>query len=283
MTNRQRSSPLDGRGPGRGLDQRHAGPGRRLLLAVAAVVFCAAAASPSVAMDDDEAVEAGRAGLKEPVRYPWYDKQADDVRRVKVPRPPAPPKAGDWEFKEPASRPATRTRWSLWEIFLEMLLYLAYGVLIAVLIGTILLLVRAFMRSELGAGRSQKEVSVGTDEDVDRVEALPFQVRRPKGDLLAEARRQYEAGNYGEAIIYFYSYLLVELDKSHLIRLTRGKTNRQYLREIRRQPSLHELLGMTMVAFEDVFFGHHRLQRDRFEQCYHRLDEFQAQLQEAAV
>jgi hypothetical protein len=282
MTNRHHRSPLDATRPGHGLDRRPAGVCRPLRVAVAAVFLCMAAAAPSLAMDDGEAVEAGRTGLQGPVRYPWYDKQADDVRQVNVPRPPPPPKAGDWQFDEPASRPAA-TRWSLWEILLEILLYLAYGVLIALLIATVLLLVRAFMRSESGAARSQTEASVGTDEDVDRVEALPFQVRRPKGDLLAEARRQYEAGNYGEAIIYFYSYLLVELDKSHLIRLTRGKTNRQYLREIRRQPTLHDLLGMTMVAFEDVFFGHHRLQRDRFERCYHRLDEFQAQLREAAV
>ena len=124
---------------------------------------------------------------------------------------------------------------------------------------------------------------VGTDNDVDRVEALPFEVRRPQGDLLSEARRHYEAGNYNEAIIFFYSYLLVELDKSQLIRLTRGKTNRQYLREVRRQPLLHELLSLTMVAFEDVFFGHHQLPRSRFETCFRRLDEFEAHLQETVA
>jgi hypothetical protein len=38
-----------------------------------------------------------------------------------------------------------------------------------------------------------------------------------------------------------------------------------------------------MVAFEDVFFGHHRLPRSRFETCFQRLDEFEAGIQEAAA
>ncbi len=29
-----------------------------------------------------------------------------------------------------------------------------------------------------------------------------------------------------------------------------------------------------MLAFEDVFFGHYQLTRERFEACWHRLDEF---------
>jgi hypothetical protein len=31
-----------------------------------------------------------------------------------------------------------------------------------------------------------------------------------------------------------------------------------------------------MVAFEDVFFGNHPLDRNRFESCWTRLDEFEA-------
>jgi hypothetical protein len=144
------------------------------------------------------------------------------------------------------------------------------------------LLIRAFLKREATGDDSRKRTDVDAGEP-DRVDALPFQVRRPQGDLLEEARRHYASGNYDEAIIYFYSFLLVELDKGQLIRLARGKTNRQYLREIRRQPLLFELLETTMIAFEDVFFGRHSLGRDRFESCFHRLGEFESQIQEAAV
>jgi hypothetical protein len=114
---------------------------------------------------------------------------------------------------------------------------------------------------------------------VDRVEALPFHLRKPTGDFLSEARRLYEAGNYSEAVIYLYSHLLVQLDRHHVIRLTKGKTNRQYLREVRSRTLLREILDRTMVAFEDVFFGHHALTRERFEECWRRLDEFHGELE----
>jgi hypothetical protein len=34
-----------------------------------------------------------------------------------------------------------------------------------------------------------------------------------------------------------------------------------------------------MVAFEDVFFGKHGLDRERFESCWRRVDEFRRGLQ----
>jgi hypothetical protein len=119
---------------------------------------------------------------------------------------------------------------------------------------------------------------IETSRDVDRVEALPFKLRKPTGNFLDEARRLYEAGDYSEAIIYFFSYQLVELDRHHLIRLAKGKTNRQYLREVRPRPNLHQILGITIVAFEDAFFGRKTLTREHFEQCWSRLGEFQAEL-----
>jgi hypothetical protein len=251
-----------------------------------ALVFLLAATvwpGASYGLTDDEAIEAGREGLSRPVRYPWYEKQTDDVRRVKADPPPPPPTAGQWEWEGPKSKARRRPRLGLWDILGEILLYLGFAVLIGGLALIIMLLIRTFLRSEANPARSQQKAIIGTDDDVDRVEALPFKVRRPRGDLLEEARRHYQAGNYNEAIIYFYSYLLVELDKSQLIRLTRGKTNRQYLREIRRQPLLFELLEKTMIAFEDVFFGHHSLDRSRFETCFNRLDEFEARIEEAAA
>ena len=86
-------------------------------------------------------------------------------------------------------------------------------------------------------------------------------------------------GDYSEAIIYLFSYQLVELDRHHVIRLTKGKTNRQYLRETRAAArALHRSSETTMIAFEDAFFGHKTLTREQFEQCWQRLDEFQAEL-----
>jgi hypothetical protein len=113
----------------------------------------------------------------------------------------------------------------------------------------------------------------GDGSQIDRVVALPFRIQRPQGDLLSQARQYYQEGRFSEAIIYLYSHLLVQLDKVQVIRLTPGKTNRQYVRETRSRSAAGDLLELTMVAFEDVYFGSHPLSRARFEACWNRLPE----------
>jgi hypothetical protein len=93
--------------------------------------------------------------------------------------------------------------------------------------------------------------------------------------LFEEARRLYQSGDYAKAIVFLFSYQLVELDKRHLIRLTKGKTNRQYLREVGGRLLLRQLVEQTMIAFEDAFFGHHALDKNRFESCWFRMGEFE--------
>jgi len=251
-------------------------------VALLGILAAVAGSSRAYALTDEEAVEAGRKRLSRSGAYPWYSAADDDVRRVDVAPPPPPPRAGNWEATVPTIAPPTPA-FTIWDVLGKVLLALGFALLIGLLALVVWWMMRAFLEGESVADTSMKRAVIGTDDDVDRVDALPFKVRRPRGDLLDEARRQYEAGNYNEAIIYFYSYLLVELDKSQLIRLTRGKTNRQYLREVRRRASLFELLEMTMIAFEDVFFGHHSLGRERFESCFRRLDEFETQIREAVA
>jgi hypothetical protein len=103
---------------------------------------------------------------------------------------------------------------------------------------------------------------------VDRLEDLPFPLEPIDGDLLSAARRASEHGKYDHAIVLLFSYQLLELDRRQRIRLAKGKTNRQYLRELGARPQLAELLTTSMVAFEDVFFGGHSLDRERFEGCW---------------
>ena len=97
-------------------------------------------------------------------------------------------------------------------------------------------------------------------------------------DLLAAARRCYESGDLARAIVFLFSHQLVQLDEHHLVRLAKGKTNRQYLREIRRKPSPGEqilpLVQKTMLLFEGAFFGNHPPSPDQFESCWSALDEF---------
>jgi len=163
---------------------------------------------------------------------------------------------------------------------------IAYVILIlvgiALVVGLIWVIVKAIRDRQPKPKKSGDE----TDDDQEpeeSLENLPFQLKRPINDLLAEAQRQYEQGNFREAIIYYYSYLLVELDRRNCIRLARGKTNRQYLFEVRSQRPLHGILEQTMVAFEDVFFGDHELERARFESCWARRDDFRSTLEQTSA
>ena len=163
-------------------------------------------------------------------------------------------------------------------LFLEWVAWIALAAVIGMLLYA---LIRIFLdRDRRSIVGSQLEEEQPLHLAADKVEALPFQIdaKEPPSDLLAEAQRQYAAGNYDQAIVYLYSFQLVELDKQHVIHLTRGKTNRQYLRETQRKSQLGDLLQSTMVAFEDVFFGKHPLSRLRFEQCWSGVDEFQTRL-----
>lgn len=231
----------------------------------------AEAAGPDDLVDSDQAVSRGREALGSSWRFPWYDDQTDGVRRVKVKPPWQPP---DWTWNW--SSPFPHVSW------LQLLAWIAVVVLFAVLAYW---LIKAYLNRENRAPGTPSGLSRHTaTADAARLESLPFQIRRGASDLLAEARRLYEQGSFGEAVVYLFSYQLVEMDKNQIIRLTKGKTNRQYLRELGRRVTLRGLVEQSMVAFEDVFFGDRLLDRRRFESCWTRLGEFHAlSRQEAAA
>jgi hypothetical protein len=204
--------------------------------------------------------QAGQA-LAQRGEYPWYDPSADALRPLKV-RPPQPP---SWNI-DPWVR--TLFQWLAWTALAVALTVVAW------------LLYRAG-RSVGAVGPAAEARSENAAEERRRVEALSLPVRQKPADFLAEAARCYQAGNYREAIIYFFGHQLLELDRHQLIRMTKGKTNRQYLGEIGRLAALRQLLEQTMVAFEDVFFGNHPLDRQRFESCWSQQERFDALVRES--
>ena len=229
-------------------------------------VLHAQANSPDV---EGSIADSARGTLKS---FPWYDAQTGELKRIDV-KPPGDVKNRDskWLFQNP--------NWRMPDWAYLILRIVAWTVLVMLITSVAYFLAKAFMSLEGGFdGSSGSNEDISLSGDVDRVDALPFQLKRPRGDLLAEAQRLYDEGQYDEAMIYLYSYQLVQLDKSQVIRLTRGKTNRQYLREVRRRSNLFELMQLSMVTFEDVFFGDHSLDRSGFELCWTQLDEFHHQL-----
>jgi hypothetical protein len=221
----------------------------------AIVLFCLLCTGAPVRADIDaeQAVSQGAEALDSWWDYPWYDDQTDGIRRINV-------KA---EEQRPPPTAPTVSSGPSWD--LEWLGWLLLGL---VVLGIFIMLLRTYWNRSRHRGGLDKAGLVGAAASVDRLEELPFPVEQTDGDLLSAARRASEQGNYDQAIVWLYSHQLLELDRREDIRLTRGKTNRQYLRELRPRPQLARLLNTSMVAFEDVFFGGHSLGRERFEECW---------------
>ena len=232
---------------------------------------CAAAA------DAEPSVETGRRALgRWWSNYPWYDSSTDGIRRVKVSKP------WNWDWLDDWFKTSGSSNWRFsWPS--DLLQWVSWILLILALAAIAYLLWRAYRRRREGRlGKSVAAAEQDAANDRRRIEALPAPVGRRPSDLLSEARRLYEEGCYSEAIVYLFSHRLVQLDKHQLIHMEKGKTNRQYLRELGARAALRQLLDDTMVAFEDVFFGDYRLDRLRFDACWLRQTDFEALLAEGA-
>ena len=147
----------------------------------------------------------------------------------------------------------------------------------ALIIGLCLYILYLIFRSTWTSSpvRPRAEPQIAEEEiDIKRLEQLPFDIRAKQQGLLERAQAKYESGNYGEAIVLLFSYQLLQLDKYNLIRLVKGKTNRQYLRELRPHTEIQSLLQPTMISFEDFFFGGHTLSKERFEQSWQHVNRF---------
>jgi hypothetical protein len=246
-------------------------------LAIALSACAASAQEPEAGVDDP--VAAARDALRETDDYPWYDPEADQFKRIDVveSRERDANRKSRWEGGGRANMGGPNIG-NPFSALLNVLVWMLVILLIVILVGAVLW---AFLKME-GRRAASSTDEVDQEEslgEADRIENLPFKVARPQTDLLAEARRLYEAGRYGEAVVYLFSYQLVQLDRHQLIRLTKGKTNRQYLREVRPRPELRTMLERTMIAFEEVFFGRREIDRERFETCWNQLDAFHQQLQ----
>jgi hypothetical protein len=250
-----------------------------ILIALISVLIATPAAN-SAEPADDSAVETGKEALSGVARFPWYDKSQDDVRKLHVvPRDTADSGNRSSTWTKQNTSTATSSSGPRFSLLGGALQWVGLTTLIILLGVLAFLIAKAFLKDEVTETTAARKV-VETTRDAARVEALPFAVRKPTGDFLSEARRLYEAGDYSEAMIYLFSYELVQLDRQHFIRLAKGKTNRQYLRELRQRPAFQAILETTMIAFEDAFFGRKTLTRERFESCWQRVEEFNRELED---
>ncbi len=145
-------------------------------------------------------------------------------------------------------------------------------VVIVALVMTFLYIESTKSETTQSAGRSRKQ----------SIEQLPFDLDSADGDFRAAADAAYRSGDLRKAIIYLYSHVLVTLDQNRLIRLRKGKTNRQYLREVQRHNGVSGYFQQVMLPFESVFFGDHEMDADQFQRCWSGLNGFHAKVKDNA-
>ncbi|MCD6052646.1 MAG: hypothetical protein K0Q55_4064, partial [Verrucomicrobia bacterium] len=85
----------------------------------------------------------------------------------------------------------------------------------------------------------------------------------PENEWLAMAREQIAAGNLRLALRAFYLAGLAHLGERELLKITRFKSNQEYVRELERRarskPELLTVFGDTVMDFERAWYGRHEV------------------------
>ena len=256
----------------------HAGRGAHLgVLAFFMMAFCLS----GVLSGQEDVAEGQRAFAKK--KYPWYDATTDDVKRVEFgKRPEARSKnRQNIPLEQPSNTVAPPGwNWNLnsgWLDGLGVIAWVAIGGLVLVLVAV---LIWAFMRME--SSRELEDDPAPRRSMSESIKQLPFDIETTTGDFRQLAQQAYTQGDYRTAMIYLFSHVLVSLDQKGLVRLRKGKTNRQYLRELNPHHSLANYYQHVMVPFESTFFGDHELEKREFESCWSQLDGFQTGIENSS-
>lgn len=148
--------------------------------------------------------------------------------------------------------------------------------LLILTVGSILgLIVYLMSKAEIDLGGNPSSRGSGASDGapdeqmIQRMKHLPAELRRTDVNLRSEAERLMHEGLYDQAIILLFGHQLLTLDRAGLLRLNRGKTNRQYVRETRFvDPSIADRLSQTVSAFERSYFGRHSIGQAEFAQLW---------------
>lgn len=159
------------------------------------------------------------------------------------------------------------TGWSWWQMLLALLAILMLGLMVYLLLKLDLIKTGRLRGRPLdGVNKKRRSATVAD---------LPFELEGEPlslGDLLSRAKQARRQGNFRLAIIYLYSHLLLELDRKELITLSKGKTNRTYLQEIKSRFELKSHFQQMMSAFERSFFGSHPLLEEEIDRLFSQTD-----------
>ena len=244
------------------------------------------------AEEDQRAIEAGRDALGDTA---WFDPQTDQLQSVPLatnesdelnrssrwdPRPNKPAKSA----VAPGAPKPTATGGPLSGFNFGALF--GWTLLVVLIAAVTAIVVYAFISREPSLRAKMERATQSRDVEAnlqDRLEQLPVHVEFSQGDLLSQARDLAGKGRFDLAIIYLFSQTLLQLDRRHCIRLSLGKTNRQYLRELRNTETLRTPTHEIVETFESSYFGGHTPNASRFSQCLDFYQRIESELRQTAT
>ncbi len=197
--------------------------------------------------------------------------QSEDflAERSKLPNDPATP------------TPRSTWNWNWLRAFdLSNLIQVLGLVLLLVAIGILFYVLR---NPAVAFIRRRRESEDRTMREIVKVADLPFEVEASEEGFVASAEKHARRGDYNLAVIYLFSFILVELDHHSHLALRRGKTNRMYLRELRSRPEIADGYRTIMLAFECAFFGQHKLSAEDYTQCQNAADRIKNLIQSSVA
>ena len=222
--------------------------------------------------------DAGLESLKRQ-SLPWYDADTEQIKPVEL-EPREEPRSllrGTVPERKPTAKNNRVKNWfEDWDLswgssfgtFLYWMLWLGLGVVVAILI------VWGVRNIDVRQPLAREETET-TRSRAQSVAQLPFHLDAGDEDFRSLAAKAFQANDYRQAIVWLFSHVLISLDQQDLIRLKKGKTNRQYLRELAKHRELSTYYADVMLPFEATFFGDKDLDRDQFERCWNGLDHFE--------
>ncbi len=141
-----------------------------------------------------------------------------------------------------------RRFWARWRQTVER-------TLIVLLIAGLLLVVWGVWRLSTAAFDSSSKRLQSGEATAALANLLPEGTMAREVDLWQAAGRCYDAGDLRGAVIYLYCYVIVVLHQHGLLRALRGKTCRDYGKELHVWPSVQAMFQSVADIYEQVYFG----------------------------
>ena len=218
-------------------------------------------------------------------RFPWYESGAlKDLPRLEpgpaksLNRREVPERIKKPKKAKPPNQPPTNRNQS----YLSTIIWL---VLMAGVLALVAIMLWVFLKQEFLSINKNSQYSNQDKLDLQtRIKQLPFQLDEETlgSDLRELALTSAQQGKFARATMLLFSHVLLALDRRGHVKLKKGKTNRQYLQELRKHESLSAYFKQVMVPFEDSFFGNYPVKEQKFYECWNRLDQFQCEVEQVA-